>query len=70
MNPTLFQTEQEYNAFRVWAQEGSTIGQRMTAVEGGKVKEIPKYWHQFKPYVDNMPATFAEWDRRLDTPRA
>jgi hypothetical protein len=62
-----FQTEEEYAAFRLWAQEGSTIEQRMNAVEGGIAPKIPSFWYDMKPSVNKMPATLKELNIQLSS---
>jgi hypothetical protein len=63
--PEFFQTEEEYTAFKAWAQEGSTIEQRMNAVEGGVAPKIPSFWYDMKSRVNEMPATLEELLVRL-----
>lgn len=58
----VFETEQEYQAFKIWASEGSTIGQRMgQGFEPGP----PDYWDLYQAGVDNLPETLSEFKARL-----
>lgn len=60
-----FMTEEQFQAFRAWAIEGSTIGQRMSV--GDNPIEIPPEWESWKPVAQNMlddfPQTLADFHK-------
>lgn len=63
-----FPTEEEFQTFRTWAIEGSTIGQRMTV--GDNPREIPAAWEGWKPIaqkmVNDFPSTLEDFQRWVD----
>lgn len=66
-----FVNEAEFSAFRTWALNGSTIGQRMGV---GEDFEVPFYWEDWRFLVlemqEEFPKTKVEFYAFLDKVRA
>ncbi len=58
-----FERDVEYHAFKAWATEGSTIGQRMNQ---GSEPAVPKAWPLWRKYalVYDLPETLEEFEQQ------
>jgi hypothetical protein len=45
--------QEEYNAFKAWYTEGSSLLQRMHSGSDQTDFEIPDYWHKCKEFINN-----------------